>query len=343
MLFEPAHKKHILKALTFCKSACKKTGTLQQRHCKIENNELSTADDYSSMGAPFNFGPEVELAFPDCNPSIFELESALKGLCADFYAEFAGGNLLLTCAASETLYKVSCIEDELLISCEPNMPTHSVETPGFESLLGRLGAIAGDDKSEPKYSCVRIHNNALSATNRKRFAQIFHGETLGVDGYILKEHAVAIGKKKLAIESLGNDDKHVTFHFAGGAWFKCRLWEGTVLNYAELLKSLPEPLTEPLDFSELTDKKILKTIKSIDKNAEVTFHNNEIYVKKEGLVVFNTKLECMSGYQEAFQNPLVFPLEDLMLFESELDAITFYPSFIKFHKTDFFGAVAAIV
>lgn len=320
MLFTQWHKKQILKAIAFVKSSQKKTGLQQQRFCKIENNEISVADDYSAIGHPFNLQSEEdepEIAFPDCTPNTFELEETLKALKFDFVVKREKTSLILSCENTGAIHTVSCIRSDLLLSMEPDQKTGDINNKAFRIMLNLLGAVAGTDKSDPNYCCVFVGKDIACATNRKRAVQIWHAEQLPFEGFILAEYACAIGKKKNEICEIGYSEGSVTFYFAFGCWFKTQLFAHKLAGYDNVFNCDDGILS--YDLRELVDKKILDVINKKDKKAILCFDSEVLTVQKEGKIIFKTEIEALKN-SEVKANLL---LEDLQLISSAIDNCTF--------------------
>ena len=340
MLFTQWHKKQILKAIAFVKSSQKKSGLQQQRFCKIENNEISVADDYSALGHSFNLQSdedEPEFAFPDCTPNTFDLEEALKALNFDFVVKKEKSNLILTCEQSGAVHTIPCIKPNLLLSMEPDKSQCAIENKAFKLILGLLGEAAGTDKSDPNYCCVYVGKNIACATNRKRAIQIWHAEPLQNQGFILAEYAKAIGKKKTGISEIGFNEGSITFYFAFGGWFKTQLFAHTLIDYESICTS--QGIVQAYDLSELTTKKVLDIIAKKDKRATLHFAEERLTVLKDGKVVFSTEIEAL---QDSDIN-VSLKLEDLLLINSALSNVAFCENRLVATTSNIRCAIAYVV
>lgn len=257
------------KAIEFIKPIQKKKGTIDLKHCLINNGWAVACDGVITMGT------KVSDDISGC-PQTTLLADALK---------FVGDDLAIT-TTNRTMYITSgdyraaipCVEfDELLISAaDENIA--EVDNKVKEALKG-LRYLTVKNSGIAHYTAVLLQPSTAVSTNGHIILEYWHGWDLPQNMLIPKDAAKIIGNIKKDLVGFGYSGPTATFWFEDGSFVKTRLFGERYPEYEHIFK------TKTNDF-EVIPEGFFEAIKKVLLASET----NAIYFK-DGKITSNYSVE----------------------------------------------------
>jgi hypothetical protein len=252
----------LLEALKFIKPCQKKSGTIEQRFCLINNNWLVASDGVLTIGTL------IKENLSACPQSIPFEEALKKAEGAVSITQLSEDSISVTSGLFRAV--VPCVSFEKLQISAPDNPQVEIEE-SFKECLKNLIPLANENASEPLYSSILISGAIATATNGRVFVEYSHGQNLPPSVVLPKASANAVAKAKKKLVKFGYSGESCTFWFEDGSFIKSQLYKNVNCEYKELLNSNAPKIETPEEFFIA-----VKAVESFSKDGQIHLQNGKI-------------------------------------------------------------------